>query len=114
MAETKSEVQESLGGKSYKEMEENMGTPDVYSVGVKIERAREIYKAYAGVEEKPTKSEVLGWYFYGLCSYFVHTVLIPIVFPLIISQTAFDPPEPPQGWSKSYMGLECKPNQTRL
>ncbi|CAI9772072.1 unnamed protein product [Fraxinus pennsylvanica] len=114
MEENKSEVQESLGGISYKEMEENMGTPDVHSVGVKIERAREIYKAYAGVEEKPAKSEVLGWYFYGLCSYFVHTVLIPIVFPLIISQTVSDPPEPPQGWSKNYMGLKCKQNQTRL
>ncbi|KAL2551146.1 uncharacterized protein Fot_12676 [Forsythia ovata] len=114
MGEIKSEVEESTGGIRYKEMEENMDTADVHSVGVKIQRAKEIYKAYAGIEEKPTKSEVLGWYFYGLCSYFVHTVLIPIVFPLIISQTVSELSEPPQGWFKSYMGLECKQNQTQL
>ncbi|KAG6383087.1 hypothetical protein SASPL_157172 [Salvia splendens] len=64
-------------------------TPDSHNVA-----AQDMYKAGggAGVEEKPSKPEVLGWYMYGLCSYFVHTVLIPIVFPLIISQTVSDPP----------------------
>lgn len=64
------------------------GTPDVHSAGLKIKRAGDAYEAYAGLEEKPTKVEVFGWCFYGLCSYFIHTVLIPIVFPLIISQIA--------------------------
>ena len=65
-----------------------VGTPDVHEAGIKIQRAKSAYEAYAGHEEKPTKVEVLGWCFYGLCSYFIHTVLIPIVFPLIISQIA--------------------------
>ncbi|BBH02773.1 hypothetical protein Prudu_013448 [Prunus dulcis] len=63
-------------------------TPDVHGAAMKIQRARDVYKAYAGVEEKPNKVEVLSWYFYELCSYFILTVLIPIVFPLIISQVA--------------------------
>lgn len=69
---------------------------------------------YGGIEAKPTKSEVLVWYFYGLCSYFVHTVLIPIVFPLIISQTVSKPTEPPQGWLRSYKDMKCNHNEMFL
>ncbi|KAK6137233.1 hypothetical protein DH2020_029022 [Rehmannia glutinosa] len=54
------------------------------------------------------------WYLYGLCSYFVHTVLIPIVFPLIISQTVPYPPEPHQGWLRSHKDLKCKQNEMQL
>ncbi|KAL0329890.1 UNVERIFIED_CONTAM: hypothetical protein Sradi_4975700 [Sesamum radiatum] len=89
-------------------------TPDVHSVSMKIQRAREVYKAYGGIEDKPTKGEVMVWYLYGLCSYFVHTVLIPIVFPLIISQTVGDPPVPRQGWLRSHKDLQCKENEMRL
>ncbi|PON41819.1 Major facilitator superfamily domain containing protein [Parasponia andersonii] len=70
-----------------------VGTPDVHEAGIKIQRAKSAYEAYAGHEEKPTKVEVFGWCFYGLCSYFIHTVLIPIVFPLIISQIASPMPD---------------------
>ncbi|PQP95274.1 hypothetical protein Pyn_23388 [Prunus yedoensis var. nudiflora] len=63
-------------------------TPDVHGVAMKIQRASDAYMAYAEVEEKPNKVEVLSWYFYEFCSYFILTVLIPIVFPLIISQVA--------------------------
>ncbi|KAL5550864.1 hypothetical protein UlMin_001040 [Ulmus minor] len=63
-------------------------TPDVHGAGTKIERARSAYEAYAGHGERPSKLEVFGWCFYGLCSYFIHTVLIPIVFPLIIAHIA--------------------------
>lgn len=91
-----------------------MATPDVHNVAMKIQRAQDMYKANGGIEEKPTKGEVLGWYLYGLCSYFVHTVLIPIVFPLIISQTVADPPPPPQGWWRSYKDVKCKQSEMML
>ncbi|KAL3818307.1 hypothetical protein ACJIZ3_004212 [Penstemon smallii] len=77
---------------------------DVHNVVMKIQRAPEIYKEY---EEKPTKGEVLLWYLYELCSYFVHTLLIPIVFPLIISQTVPKPTE-----LRNYRGSKC--NQTEM
>lgn len=91
--------------------EAEMATPDVHSVAIKIQRAREVYR---GLENKPTNFEVLLWYFYGLCSYFVHTVLIPIVFPLIISQTVSDPPQPNQGWFLSRKDLNCSKNQMQM
>lgn len=81
-------------------------TPDVYSVSMKLERAKEVYRQYGGIQDKPSKGEVILWCFYGLCSYFLHTVLIPILFPLIISQI-FKAPEPLQGWEKSFEGLSC-------
>ncbi|KAH6759843.1 hypothetical protein C2S51_016792 [Perilla frutescens var. frutescens] len=89
----------------------DMATPDVHSVTMKIQRAREVYGV---IEEKPTNVEVLLWYLYELCSYFVHTVLIPIVFPLIISQTVSDPPEPQQGWFRSFKDLNCSKNQMQI
>ena len=87
-------------------------TPDAHNAAMKIQRGQDMYKA--GGEEKPSKGEVLGWYMYGLCSYFVHTVLIPIVFPLIISQTVSDPPPPPQGWGRSYQDVKCKQSEMLL
>lgn len=91
--------------------EVGMATPDVHGVAIKIQRAREVYGRFEG---KPTNVEVLLWYFYGLCSYFVHTVLIPIVFPLIISQTVSDPPQPKQGWFLSHKDLNCSKNQMQM
>lgn len=111
MAETSPQIQE-IQKEAHDDVD--MATPDVHNVAMKIQRAREVYKAYGGFEEKPTKLEVLLWYLYGLCSYFVHTVLIPIVFPLIISQTVSDPPEPQQGWLRSFKDLKCDMNQMQL
>ncbi|KAK6158462.1 hypothetical protein DH2020_005776 [Rehmannia glutinosa] len=111
MAEISPQIQE----RPKEGIEVNMATtPDVHSVGMKIQRAREVYKAYGGIEDKPTKGEIMVWYLYGLCSYFVHTVLIPIVFPLIISQTVPYPPEPHQGWLRSHKDLKCKQNEMQL
>ncbi|XAR54738.1 hypothetical protein NMG60_11030005 [Bertholletia excelsa] len=60
---------------------------------VKIkEDEEEDLKAYAGSGLKPTKLEVVGWLLYELCSYCILTVLIPMVFPLFISQVMA--PEP--------------------
>ncbi|CAI9771621.1 unnamed protein product [Fraxinus pennsylvanica] len=98
-----------------KEYEDVMETPDVHRVAMKIQRADENYEKYAAKhEEKPGKGEVLCWYLYGLCSFFVHTVLIPIEFPLIISQTVSLPHAPQQGWLKSYRDLKCGKNEMQL
>ncbi|KAH6760894.1 hypothetical protein C2S52_008436 [Perilla frutescens var. hirtella] len=110
MAEISSQLQE----KQKEGLEADMATPDLHNVSMKIQRAQHMYKASGVIEEKPTKGEILGWYLYGLCSYFVHTVLIPIVFPLIISQTVSQPPPPPQGWLKSYKDVKCKQSEMLL
>ncbi|KAI4343299.1 hypothetical protein MLD38_027825 [Melastoma candidum] len=47
----------------------------------------DVYNENLGIDDKPSRVEVIGWYLYEFCSYFIITVLIPIVFPLIISQT---------------------------
>ncbi|KAG2676771.1 hypothetical protein I3760_12G067900 [Carya illinoinensis] len=83
-------------------------TPDVQNMAMKMERAEKAYMKYEGQQEgKPAGLEVWGWYLYEFCSYFVHSVLIPIVFPLIISQVVSRPPEPEQGWSKNSRGFVC-------
>ncbi|CAK9153269.1 unnamed protein product [Ilex paraguariensis] len=92
MAETTLDIEGTPGRRSTGD-EEEAATLDIHGVGMKIQRAEEAYKTYARVLEKPTKGEVLGWYFYELCSYFILTVLIPILFPLIISQTIKASPE---------------------
>lgn len=115
MAElTESEVQAVPRRPRPVEDEEDMSTPDMHNVAMKIQRAREAYKEYVGNQEKPSKGEVFGWYFYGLCSYFIHTVLVPILFPLIIGQTVPKPPEPQQGWLRSYKGFECSEKKMQL
>ncbi|XP_051137784.1 uncharacterized protein LOC127256000 [Andrographis paniculata] len=97
-------------------METERGAPDVHGESRKMQRDLENCRAvYGGIEDnKPTQCEILMWYLYGLCSYFVHTVLIPIVFPLIISQTVAHPPEPPQGWLVSHKGLKCRHSAMQL
>ncbi|KAI3694327.1 hypothetical protein L1987_77291 [Smallanthus sonchifolius] len=66
-------------------------------------------------EDKPTKGEVMSWCFYELCSYFTHTVLLTIVFPLIISQSfSSEPPEPARGWYKNGKGFRCTKKETIL
>lgn len=92
--------------------------------GMELAHAEKACKAYGGVEEKPGRGEVLGWYFYELCSYFIHTVLLPIVFPIIISQAVADPDkvltatEAALADSKSLavsgMGFQCKHRQMQL
>jgi hypothetical protein len=94
---------------------DGMATPDVQSTAMKIERAKEAYKEYAGgYEEKPARVEVWGWYFYGFCSYFIQSVLMPVVFPLIMSQIASSPPEPLQGDGVNSRGLFCREKEMIL
>lgn len=89
-------------------------TPDFHSTAAKLERAKEVYKAYEGHGERPTIVEIVGWCFYELCSFFVLTLLIPVVFPLIISQISGTPTAPPQGWFKSFMGFDCPLREMQL
>ncbi|XP_031120531.1 uncharacterized protein LOC116023669 [Ipomoea triloba] len=66
---------------------------------------------YVGNEEKPSKGEIFSWYFYGLCSYFIHTLLIPIVFPLIVSHTV---PPPQQLWSPIHRDGGCSVKELQI
>lgn len=96
---------------------DNITTPDVHGAGMKIERARDAYKIYAGFEEKPNKVEILSWYFYELCSHFIHLVLIPIVFPLIITQIgdAARDSGSREGLARKYKGVDaCTQKETVL
>ncbi|XP_039052019.1 uncharacterized protein LOC120193652 [Hibiscus syriacus] len=77
---------------------------------MKMEMAKEAFRAYSGLEHKPPRHEIWVWYAYELCSYFVHTVLIPIVFSLIISQVVDEPTEP----RRSPKGLTCMAGEMKL
>lgn len=80
--------------------------PDVHNTGAKIERAGDAYRLYAGLVDMPSKGEIWVWYLYSLCSYFVLTTLLPVIFPLIIGYIV-KPEEPRQGWSKTRRGFVC-------
>lgn len=97
------------------EEDDIVNTPDVQSMAMKMERAEKAYMVYEEQEGgNPAGLEVWGWYLYEFCSYFVHSVLIPIVFPLIISQVVSKPPEPAQGWSKNSRGFVCTQKEMKL
>lgn len=82
-----------------------------FSKEMKVEK--DSYEVY-GVLGHPRKGEVWLWYLYEVCSYFIDTVLIPVLFPLILSQIIDTPPEPARGWSTSPKGLLCRPKQMHL
>uniref|UniRef100_A0A3Q7IMG8 Major facilitator superfamily (MFS) profile domain-containing protein n=1 Tax=Solanum lycopersicum TaxID=4081 RepID=A0A3Q7IMG8_SOLLC len=101
------------------EDEEDISKQYVHKVGMELHRDdyEEDYRgSYGGDDQemKPTKIEVFGWHLYGMCSYFIHTVLIPIVFPLIISQTLYWPQKPQLGLVKNAKGLECRQRELEL
>jgi hypothetical protein len=60
-----------------------------------IQVVREAYRretaapAYVIPEEPPAVVELVGWYIYGFCSYFITHLLLPVLFPTIITQVAF-------------------------
>lgn len=92
----------------------NTTRPDLHNRAMKILRAREAYNGYEEVGEKPSRFEVMGWYLYEFCSYFVQTVLIPVVFPLIISQLQNLPTDSLQQWSKNHPGTHCSQKEIHL
>ncbi|RDY03261.1 hypothetical protein CR513_13180, partial [Mucuna pruriens] len=69
---------------------------------------------YEEIGDEPSKIEVWGWYLYELCSYFVQTVLIPVVFPLLISQLQHLPMDPVQDWFKNHQGVPCADKEINL
>ncbi|BAT75262.1 hypothetical protein LR48_Vigan01g165400 [Vigna angularis] len=73
--------------------------------------------SYANEEvigDEASKFEVWGWYLYEFCSYFVQTVLIPVVFPLLISQLQHLPMDPVQDWFKNHQGVVCSEKEINL
>lgn len=45
--------------------------------------------AYVIPEEPLAVVDLVGWYIYGFCSYFIIHLLLPVLFPAIITQVAF-------------------------
>lgn len=68
------------------------------------------------IGEKPSRFEVWGWYLYEFCSYFVQTVLIPVLFPLIISQLQHLPNnvDPVRDWLNNHQGMTCSEKEINL
>lgn len=106
MAETSSDRDVESDQQSISKPTELEVLPDVYNTGAKIERAEDTYRVYAGLVDRPSRGEIWVWYLYGLCSYFVLTTLLPVIFPLIIGYIV-KPQEPSQGWSKTRKGFVC-------
>lgn len=101
-------------GQAATEIGKGGGTTDLHNRAVKILRAREAYNGYEEVGEKPSRFEVLGWYLYEFCFYFVQTVLVPVVFPLIISQLQNLPTQSLQEWNKTHPGSHCSQKEFHL
>ncbi|XVE65376.1 hypothetical protein DITRI_Ditri07aG0175800 [Diplodiscus trichospermus] len=119
MAEESSEIQSNQelvqGPESKDEEIINRSTSDVHDISInKLERAKEDYSMYSRIEHKPERLELWGWYAYELCSYFVHSALIPIVFSLILAQIVKGHNEPFQGSTKSPKGLTCMMTEMQL
>ncbi|KAK6947339.1 hypothetical protein RJ641_000812 [Dillenia turbinata] len=108
MAETSLDVQSTP-----RWIEEEVATPDTQNAAMKIQRAKDVYDAYLGFEEEPKKAEVLSWYLYELSSYFIHTVFLPILFPLMISQIKWHEPEMGRSYN-NRSGLLCRAREVQL
>ncbi|GMJ00221.1 hypothetical protein HRI_003691300 [Hibiscus trionum] len=94
----------------HREVIDRSAFDDGSGVSMKMEIAKEAFRTYSRLEHKPPRHETWAWYAYELCTYFVHTVLIPIVFSLIISQIVDEPTELRQ----SPRGLTCKAGEMKL
>ncbi|KAK9148452.1 hypothetical protein Scep_007209 [Stephania cephalantha] len=90
-------------------------TPGDHDVSMKMERARESYGEFEGGEDQqPSNGEIFLWYLYGLCSYSIQTVVVPIVFSLIISQVQSPLPKNLSGRGLTSKGLSCTMKQLKL
>ncbi|KAJ3672586.1 hypothetical protein LUZ60_007307 [Juncus effusus] len=71
---------------------------------------------YASVvpEDPPSPLELAGWYIYSFCSYFVLTVLVPVLFPLIITQIAFPASDLSSSAVLSIKGHSCSQREMAL
>ncbi|CAJ1942123.1 unnamed protein product [Sphenostylis stenocarpa] len=85
--------------------------------GMETMRSSRSGNSYANeqvIGDEPSRLEVWGWYLYEFCSYFVQTVLIPVVFPLIISQLQHLPLDSLQDWFKNHQGMVCAEKEINL
>ncbi|KAJ1416980.1 hypothetical protein SESBI_16922 [Sesbania bispinosa] len=58
---------------------------NLHNRAVKIFRTREAYNGYEEVSEKSTRFKIIERYSFTSCASTFQIVLIPVVFPLIIS-----------------------------
>jgi hypothetical protein len=71
------------------------GAPPGEETAREIQVVREAYRretvppAYVIPEEPPAMVELVGWYLYSFCSYFITHLLLPVLFPAIVTQVAF-------------------------
>lgn len=56
-------------------------TPDIHNAASQIQMAKD---GYTEQEVLPTRTELGVWYLYDLSSFFVPTLLLPVVFPLLL------------------------------
>ncbi|KAM0934483.1 putative MFS transporter superfamily [Dioscorea sansibarensis] len=94
--------------------EQEMMKPDIDGVPEQLERAREAYKEHAKVEDPPTTAELIGWYLYGLSTYFVQMVLVPVLFPLIVAQVASPTAGVPPSLTHTSRNIQCAKQEMLL
>lgn len=116
MAEESSEIDQNKQEPESNDHEINRSSSDVRDVSMKMERVREAYmgSTYSRLEHKPTRQELWAWYAYELCSYFVHTALIPIIFSLIIAHMHNSRPDTLLGVTKNARGFTCQKRELQL
>ncbi|XP_078173726.1 uncharacterized protein LOC144567458 [Carex rostrata] len=98
--------------------DKDIDTPDTREIQVVPSRP-DTYSypyLYASVvpEDPPSPLELAGWYIYGFCSYFVMTVLLPVLFPLLITQVAFPPTDLSSAAVLSLRGHSCSQREMAL
>jgi hypothetical protein len=98
--------------------DKDIDTPDTREIQV-VPNRTDTYSypyLYASVvpEDPPSPIELAGWYIYGFCSYFVMTVLLPVLFPLLITQVAFPPSDLSASAVLSLRGHTCSQREMAL
>lgn len=94
--------------------EQEMTTPDILGNPEQLEKVRDAYKEHAKVEDPPTMAELIGWYLYGLSTYFIQTVLVPVLFPLIVAQVASPTDGIPPSLTHTSRHIQCAKQEMLL
>ncbi|XP_010909418.1 uncharacterized protein [Elaeis guineensis] len=104
-------------------LEEDAPTPNIREVQEKPDRREEDASMgsetpennmHAKPQDPPREPGLVGWFVYGLSSYFVHTVLIPILFPLLVIQRAASTSDLPPLPAYTSRGVACSPQEMTL
>ncbi|XP_009383130.3 uncharacterized protein LOC103970944 [Musa acuminata AAA Group] len=72
------------------------------------------HKEQTPVEAPPEKMELVGWYVFSFCSYFVHEFLVPVLFPLMITQRAWPAFDLPPAPAHTPSGVACSQKEMTL